>query len=159
MLLKLVTLGETDWTYEQLAQELGMSRSAVHEAVSRAQRARLLHERTVNRQALAEFLEHGVRYAFFSERGPVTRGMPTGAAAPPLSEHLSQNSESPVWPIPDGDARGYALNPLFKSVPFAARKDSQLYELLALTDALREGVPREVLLARQELRRRLLGRD
>ena len=55
--------------------------------------------------------------------------------------------------------RGYALQPLYKSVPFAARKDAKLYELLALTDAIREARPREAKLTVQELRILLTQRE
>ena len=47
------------------------------------------------------------------------------------------------------------MDPLFFNVPYAARRDQQLYELLALVDALREGRARERNLAVTELGRRL----
>jgi hypothetical protein len=84
--------------------------------------------------------------------------MPTSYAALPLRE-LIQREEAkdlpPVWPDPEGKVRGYALEPLFRNVPYAARQDQQLYELLALVDALREGRARERNLAATELGRRL----
>ena len=154
--LKLSTFDSRDgWTYEQLAEDLGMSRSEVHAAVKRAQDARLMAGRTVSNRALLEFLEHGVQYSFWAGRGPMTRGIATGVGAPPLAQAFGESAEAPVWPHPQGTTRGYALQPLYKSVPFAAARDSDLYELLALTDAIREGVPREAKLAVQELRSRL----
>ena len=39
----------------------------------------------LNRSALLEFLLHGIRYAFPAEKGSLTRGVPTGYAAPPLN--------------------------------------------------------------------------
>lgn len=155
-MLKLSTLNRSDdWTYEQLAEDLGMSRSEVHAAVKRAQDARLMTDRTVSNRALLEFLEHGVQYSFWASRGPVTRGVPTGVGAPPLFEMFGESAEVPVWPDPRGEKRGYALAPLYRSAPFAAARDPALYQLLALTDAVREGVPREAKLAVQELRARL----
>jgi hypothetical protein len=47
------------------------------------------------------------------------------------------------------------LEPLYRSVPNAARADKQLYELLALVDAIRSGRARERELAVKELRSRL----
>ena len=49
----------------------------------------------------------------------------------------------PVWPDARGNTKGQAVEPLFKSVPEAVRKDPQLYALLALTDAIRFGQARE----------------
>ena len=71
------------WTYAALAARLGLSASEAHAAVRRAGLAGLLRGRHVDRRALFEFLEHGVRYAFYAVRGAPTRGVPTGVRAPP----------------------------------------------------------------------------
>jgi hypothetical protein len=42
----------------------------------------------VNRQAVLEFLVHGVRYVFPAVLGPEAQGVPTAAAAPALAERL-----------------------------------------------------------------------
>jgi len=54
-----------------------------------------------------------------------------------------------------GVARGYAFSPLYKTVPEAAALDGELYQLLALVDAIRDGQAREAALAIQELKARL----
>jgi hypothetical protein len=106
--------------------------------------------------ALEEFLVHGVRYAYPPERGELTRGMPTGYAAPPLNKVIVQPDEPPpVWPYAEGTVRGYSLTPLYPTVPAAASRDSKLYELLALVDAIRDGRARERNLAAKELQSRL----
>ena len=60
-----------------------------------------------------------------------------------------------VWPAADGDVRGQAIEPLYASAPNAARKDSELYQMLALVDALRVGRARERNMAAEELSKRL----
>lgn len=110
------------------------------------------------RAALKEFLIHGVRYAYPPERGELTRGMPTGYAAPPLSKVIVQpNEPPPVWPYAEGAVRGYAFSPLYSTVPVAAERDPKLYELLALVDAMRDGRARERNLAAKEIESRLAG--
>jgi hypothetical protein len=64
-----------------------------------------------------------------------------------------------VWPSPDGPVRGAAFEPLYPSVPEAAKRDSCLYELLALIDAIRDGRVRERKLAEKELVTRLRSKD
>jgi hypothetical protein len=159
VVLKLASAGKDKaWTYPTLAVALAMSPSEVHASVRRATQSGLLEPttRTVNRQALLEFLVHGVKYAFPAERGGITRGLPTGHAAPPLRDHFRSSSEAPpVWADPEGPVRGEALEPLFRSVPRAARADAKLYEWLALVDAVRAGRARERELAVKELRSRL----
>lgn len=60
-----------------------------------------------------------------------------------------------VWLDPEGTVRGEELEPLYRSVPRAARADAQLYEWLALVDAVGAGRTRERELAIKEMRRRL----
>ena len=164
VLLKLVALGPGRWSYNVLANDLGMSPSEVHAAVKRAVAARLAVSRgdvvAPAFVALTEFLTHGVQYAFVPERGALTRGMPTAHAAPPLRDALAaSNDPSPVWPDPDGEVRGLAFSPLYKAAPKAARKDPRLYELLALVDAVRGGGARERALALKLLEKRLQAYD
>jgi hypothetical protein len=135
-----------------------MSASEVHASLRRAALSGLFREdsRAVNRPALLEFLVHGVKYAFPPERHAITRGLPTAHAAPPLRDHFPASSEvPPVWADPAGSTRGEELEPLYGSVPRAARADARLYELLALVDAVRAGRARERALAVKELRARL----
>lgn len=68
---------------------------------------------------------------------------------------LGTNDVPPVWPHPEGEVRGYEFSPLYKSVPSAALKDKELYALLAIIDAIRDGRARERELAIKELLKRL----
>lgn len=158
ILLKLVGLKE-GWSYRSLAQDLFISSGEVHNALNRATRAQLFDaiQKRPRTQALEEFLVHGVKYAFPAERGNLTRGILTAYAAPPLNELISavEDDPPPVWPDPQGTARGYKLAPLYTSVPKAAKKDEGLYELLALVDAIRDGRARERNLAVEHLHQRL----
>lgn len=145
-------------SYADLGQELGMSASEVHAAVRRLGDANLVDPETkeIRRQALRNFLVHGVPYAFPASQKEVTRGMPTAWAAPILSGKISASEQiPPVWPDPEGQVQGAAVHPLYRSVPAAARRDPALYELLALVDALRIGRARERNLADKEITERL----
>ncbi len=168
ILLKLCVLDNPRWTFAELGDALRMSVSEVHQGVKRAQAARLLMAqedlKKPVRAALLEFLIHGVKYVYPPERGNLTRGIPTAHAAPPLRELLALSLSNglalgdeppPVWPHPQGTVKGYKFSPLYRSVPDAALLDTRLYELLALTDALRDGRAREKELAARLLRERL----
>jgi len=161
VLLKLVASSPLRWSYNVLAVELGMSPSEVHGAVRRAVAARLAvrenNELSINIHNLEEFLLFGVKYVFLPDRGGITRGMLTGHAAPPLVDRFAPSlaEPPPVWPDPQGEARGTAFSPIYKAAPTAARRDAQLYELLVLLDAIRDGRARERQIAVTELRIRL----
>lgn len=77
-------------------------------------------------------------------------------AAPPLADLIIQpNEPPPVWPYSENRVRGHEFSPLYKSVPMAAERDKDLYELLTLVDAIREGRAREMNLAIKEIKARL----
>jgi len=148
VLLALLSRGEGPVTYPDLAAETGLAASAVHGALKRAVAARLLifQERrpVILKTQLKEFLLSGAKYAYPPVWGSLTRGVPTGYAAPPLNKIIVASSDPvPVWPSAKGTARGVGLAPLYPSVPDAALRNEKLYALLALFDALRSGQARE----------------
>lgn len=158
ILLKLVTVGDRQWSYSSLANELAMSPSEVHSGIGRAAASRLFdpQRKVPILKALLEFLVHGVKYAFPPDKGQPTRGIPTSYAAPPLNSMIVQTDElPPVWPYPEGNVRGIEFSPLYRSVPKAVANDASLYELLALVDAIRDGRARDRELAVKELTARL----
>ena len=160
VVLKLVADGEQVLPYAQLAEDLGMSVSEVHAAVRRLQAGDLVapDERRVNRKALFDFVIHGLRHVFPAKEQDPARGISTAWAAPALRGLVSGSTESePVWPHPDGSVRGPGVMPLYKSAPGAALKNSQLYDLLALVDAVRIGRARERRIASRELEKRIMG--
>jgi DNA-binding Lrp family transcriptional regulator len=162
--LKLLNFDGQRPPFAQIAQELSMSGSEVHAAMKRAQAAHLVHGPAFgeqpNRAALEEFLIHGLKYTFPAQYGAITRGLPTSYAAEPLRRYIAMgNDPPPVWPDPDGPLRGTALEPLYPSVPHAAKRDAKLYELLALVDAIRGGRARERNIATKELLIRLRSKQ
>ena len=126
--------------YAVLAQALLLGLAEVHRGVRRLEAAGLLlaGERRVNRQALLEFLVHGVRYVFPAVLGREATGLPTAAGGPGLAGKLPA-APAVVWPTPDGKARGVALTPLYRAAPRASLQDERLYRALALVDVLRLG--------------------
>jgi hypothetical protein len=156
VILKIIVTKER-WTIAGLAHDIYLSPSEVHAALLRVEQAKLFNgqSRTVRLNSLEEFMFHGLQYVFLGIKGEITRGMPTSIAAPPLvSKYFEEPDIPPVWPHPMGLKRGYALEPLYKRAPEAAAADHELYELLALTDALREGSLRIRNVAIAELKER-----
>jgi hypothetical protein len=143
-----------------IGSDLSLSPSEVHGAIRRLRSSHLLHGSNLNDRpnisGLEEFLVHGLKYAFPAEHGQVTRGIPTSYAAEPLKNEVALSDDlPPVWPWPEGHTRGVALEPLYKRVPRAALRDAQLYQLLALVDAIRDGRARERKIAERDLVQRL----
>lgn len=135
--------GDAPITMAGVGTMLGLSASEVHAAVGRARQAGLMAKYDANRDGLVELVLHGVRYVYFVERGPLTRGVPTAHGAPPLEEVIRSAGPPPVWPDPEGPVRGESFAPLYKGAPVAARHDKRMYQGLALIDAIRGGRARE----------------
>ncbi|RZU97865.1 hypothetical protein [Spiribacter vilamensis] len=146
------------YSVRALAEATGISKSQVSLALQRCLEVGLVRKDRktgvprANARALFNFIVHGLRYVFPAKPGEITRGIATTFAAPVLEGQLYSSGELPmVWPDARGNNKGQAIEPLFKSVPFAVRRDPELYAMLALVDAIRLGHPRESKVAAERL--------
>jgi hypothetical protein len=154
--------GLSDWTYSQLAAETCLSVGETHASVRRLKKSRLFDgfTKTAIPSAMAEFLVHGIKYAFPAEIGAPARGIATSHSAPILSgEFANSDSDKYVWSYAKGDQRGLSIKPLSENTPKASLKDSQFYDLLALVDAVRSGKSREKEMAVGKIVSLVLGKD
>ena len=160
VLLKIISLKDKPWSQVTIADELFMSQSEVSQSIARSKYARLLlpDRKKVMRLSFYEFLQYGIAFVFPQQPGPVIRGVPTAHSAPPLNEHIV-SEEYYVWPYGKGTARGHSIAPLYPSVVDAIKLDSDLYEMLAMVDALRVGRAREKNFALKELKKRIVGEE
>jgi len=150
------------YSTRSLALSTDISKSQVNLALRRcfdvglAKRDRHSGLPRVHTKALLEFIVYGLKYVFPTKLGAVTRGITTSLAAPILEGKLISTGDLlPVWPDAQGKTKGQTVEPLFKSVTYAIRRDAELYALLALVDAVRIGQPRERNLATDLLAERL----
>ncbi len=150
------------YTARGLANELGLGKTEAHNSLKRsisvglAKLDRQTKRPKVNLKALREFIVYGLKYVFPVKPAEIIRGIPTSFAAPVLEGKLMTAGELIyVWPDARGKSKGQSIMPLFKSVPFAVKRDPLLYEYLALVDAIRLGSPREASLAEELLMERL----
>jgi predicted transcriptional regulator len=156
VLLKIAAKKHKPWLMKDLANELNISPSEISESLNRSMLAGFLSadKQRLMSAALLEFLQYGLKYVYPQKPGSRVRGMPTSHSAPPLNLVIKSENHY-VWPYAHGSVLGESIEPLYKTVPQACEKDSYLYELLALTDALRIGKTRERNLAITELKNRL----
>lgn len=157
ILFKIIAQGNESWQQLPLADSLFISQSEISQSVARMRYAGLIAEngKQVMRLALMDFLHYGISYVFPQHPGAIVRGVATAHSANPLKKRIVSD-EVYVWPSAQGGMRGQAIVPLYHTVPRAIQNDEKLYELLALTDALRVGQKREKELALTELKKRIL---
>ncbi|MRG47217.1 hypothetical protein GFS24_19000 [Chitinophaga sp. SYP-B3965] len=143
VLLKIV-LSEDGWLNKDLSAALKISPAEISYSLSRSALAGLLDvsKKKVRRQALLEFLQHGLPYVFPAIKGQVTKGVPTAYAAPVMSDHLVI-TDIVVWSFSKGKARGESVVPLYPNLVEAVLEDKDLYDVLALVEVLRMGKVRE----------------
>ncbi|MTI30706.1 hypothetical protein E1171_07780 [Cytophagales bacterium RKSG123] len=156
ILLKIAIYQGRPWLMKDIAYDLYISASEVSESINRSMMAGFIasDKKRLMKQALLEFLQHGIKYVFPQRPGAVARGVATAYSATPLVEQL-QSEEPIVWSYAEGNIRGQTIEPLYPSVPKACLKDPKLYEVLALVEALRIGRIREQILAIEELKKRI----
>ncbi|BBT92722.1 hypothetical protein KK010_17345 [Enterobacter mori] len=142
------------YTVRYLEQVTGISKTQIAESMNRSFDSNLLRlERKTglpraNLQGLLEFLIYGIKYVFPVKPAELTRGIATSFSAPVLNKKLITAGEFQlVWPDARANSKGLAVAPLYKTVPYAVRRDSRMYAMLALIDAIRMGNPREANLA------------
>lgn len=109
-----------------------------------------------NVRALLEFIVNGIKYVYPARPSAIVRGIPTSIAAPVLEGKLMTAGEYIyVWPDAMGKEKGQSVEPLYKTVPMAVKKDPRLYGFLALVDAIRLGSGRESTFAAKKLEKEL----
>lgn len=153
---------DTVYSTRFLEQETGVSKTQVSESLRRCadiglvKKDRKFGVPRCNYSALFDLLSSGVKYFFPAKPGALVRGISTAFAAPVLQDKLlSAGDLIPVWPDAMGHNKGLAIEPIYKTVPHAVKKDPELYAMLALVDAIRVGQPREANLAKELLKQRM----
>lgn len=177
ILLKIIAIAHASkskpgvWTQAKLAIHLCMSPSEVNAGIKRLYQSGLLglgvgiegsYQKNLIplpiKAACEECLIYGVKYFFPIQLAAYTRGIATSYAAPIFTKHISiGNDPIPVWPYAEGEQRGLALEPLYRSVPqsIAEYPDQVFYELLTLIDTIRTGRARERNIAINLLKERI----
>jgi hypothetical protein len=157
ILLKILIIDKPDWQYRDLADSLSISISEISESLNRSHIAGLIdvNRKKVFNQSLMEFIEYGLHYVFPQLPGTLVTGIGTAHSHSFYKKKIISDLNF-VWPDEDGDLRGLAIQPLYKSVVKAAKKDEVLYKLLASVDIIRVGKTRERKIALEELKKYIL---
>ena len=152
VLASLIGSNDDGSTYFELGKRAKLSASETHAAVKRLQESMLLNgERKPIKRNVAEFLVHGLKYAFPLKEVGLAKGIPTAYAAPVAANEFASTGMMPVWGMAGGEVYGKAYEPIYHTAPEAAAADKELYNRLALIDMLRGGRLRERLFAEKKL--------
>ena len=91
-------------------------------------------------QALFEFTERKIHYLFPAEVNIATRGMAAAHSSPHLKK-IILSEESYVWPYINGDIKGLALTPIYKTLANGLDRtpDEKFYAIISALDLIRLG--------------------
>jgi hypothetical protein len=138
-----------------IAEAIGISPGEVSKGTQRLVASHLVVERSGDifseTGAMLEWLCYGVRYAYSFESTGYGRGMATSWNCPVLKSEVVSPSPALVWQTVGGDTEGALIKPIHQSVPLAASRDTLLYQVMSLIEAIRGGKPRELAIARELL--------
>lgn len=145
-----------------LEKSTGISKSQISLSMKRCSDLKLLLIRDkipyVNTKELLNTVIPALRFFFPVKKMGNARGMPISYSAPFLYDKILSGKKLPmVWEYANGTVIGEAIEPLYKTVPYAASKDPLLYELLVLVDSVRLNAPREKQVALDQLRKIFMG--
>lgn len=158
VLIKVILKANHPWQNKELAAELSLSPAEIFLSLNRSEASGLIDytkSKTVYRQSLWEFIEHGLRYVFPATPGTMVNGIYTAHSHPFMKTKFPSDMNY-VWPDERGTARGLAIEPLYDEQVKAVQSDPKLYLAMALIDVLRIGRIREKTVAIDELRNIIL---
>ena len=152
ILVKVFITQEKPWLIKDLATSLYISQSEVSESLHRSMYAGLIdeHKQRIYTQGFYEFIIYGLRYVFPQKPGHMARGIPTAHSHPALESKFVSKTKY-VWPHPDGEDVGFAIEPFYLKQSKAILEDEQLYFIMSLIEMIRVGKAREVNYARTQL--------
>ncbi len=151
--LKIISFNSDDWRIIDIAYNLHLSSSEVHDGINRLHQSEIMHMRKhVVKSHFVEFLIHGIKYCFPAILGMKSRGILTTHSSEFFKKIISDKKmDNYVWPSENGNATGISVNPLYKSVPEFVQKDRFMYEYLSYIDAIRIGRKRERAYAEKQI--------
>ena len=143
--------------FKNIAYELYISQSEVTKSIKRLEKSRLLTRYSddsieLHKHELMELFVYGVKYLFSADVNIATRGM----AAAYSSSHFKKiilSEETYVWPYINGNTKGLALTPIYKTLPNALDRtpDENFYAIISALDLIRLGGKRENKIAKEIL--------
>jgi hypothetical protein len=158
-------LGRTEWTYAGLAAAVGVSAGEAHNSYRRCRAALIITPGgCTDRRHLVELLAVAAPIVFYATRGGLAGGMPTATWAPSLRNKFDHPAGALpcVWSLQGastGAVQGESVDPIYPTVPEAARQDLLVYELLALVDVVRVGGRSDRERATRLLEQRVVGKE
>lgn len=108
----------------------------------------------LNVSAMTEFLCYGVRYYSQPEVSGYGRGVPTGWNCPALSSPGGMISRDVplAWPSSSGGVNGELITPIHQCAVRASAQNPFVYAMCSLIDVMRVGRPREISIARDQIK-------
>ena len=142
--------------FKNIAYELYISQSEVTKSIKRLEKSKLLTRYSdesieLHKHELMELFVY-VKFLFPAEVNIATRGMAAAYSSPHFKK-IILSEETYVWPYINGNTKGLALTPIYKTLPSALDRtpDESFYAIISALDLIRLGGKRENKIAKEIL--------
>lgn len=143
--------------FKNIAYELYISQSEVTKSIKRLEKSKLLTRYSddsveLHKHELMELFVYVVKYLFPAEVNIATRGMAAAHSSPHFKK-IILSEETYVWPYINGNIKGLALTPIYKTLANALDRtpDENFYAIISALDLIRLGGKRENKIAKEIL--------
>ncbi len=143
--------------FKNIAYELYISQSEVTKSIKRLEKSSLLTRYSdesigLHKHGLIELFVYSVKYLFPAEVNIATSGMAAAYSSPHFKK-IILSEETYVWPYINGNSKGLALTPIYKTLANALDRtpDETFYAIISALDLIRLGGKRENKIAKEIL--------
>jgi DNA-binding Lrp family transcriptional regulator len=129
-----------DWpSQREIADSISLSQAEVSHAFKTLESVGLinLEKKTLNKLAIAEFIEHAIKYFYPIEKKGMGRGLAVGPSYPYFKSKVQSEEYNYVWPDSAGETKGVIIVPLLANLAQSVKGNEKLLVFLNTVEIFR----------------------
>jgi DNA-binding Lrp family transcriptional regulator len=135
---KLIT--DKQWpTQKEIAESIMLSQAEISHALKTLDGVGLINlgMKKVNKLAVAEFIEHAVKYLYPIEKKGMGRGLAIGPSYSYFKNKVQSEDYNYVWPDSEGITKGVIVVPLLPNLSQSVKENEKLLLFLNIVEIFR----------------------
>ena len=133
-------LVDKEWsTQKEIADSIMISQAEISHALKTLDNVGLinLEMKKVNKLAVAEFIEHAVKFFFPIEKKGIGRGLAIGPSYSYFKNKVQSEDYNYVWPDSEGNTKGVIVVPLLPNLSQSLKENEKLLLFLNIVEIFR----------------------
>lgn len=147
---------DSEWpTQKEIADSIGLSQAEVSHALKTLDSIGLinLEQKKLNKIAIAEFIEHAIKYFYPIEKKGMGRGIRVGPSYSYFKSKVQSEEYNYVWPDSEGDTKGVIVVPLLPHLSQSVKDNDKFLLFLNIVEIFRGlGGVRHIQVAQKALK-------